>query len=275
MFYRRHVHLILALFWSTFVVGAQATQLVIGGSGADLGTMTQLAEAFSLSHPEIRVEVLRSLGSSGGIRAAAKGRIQIGLASRGLKEKEKKLPIDAYHYARTPMVLATSKRNPADTISRQDYLATLQGRKVYWADGQLMRIVLRPVNDSDTQMLQRYFPEAAELIGAASLERGRPIALSDQIAADSLEQITGSVGTSTLSLIKGENRELKALTLDGVEPNVENLRNGDYQLAKDLFLVVGKKHDPTVELFLDFIGSSTASGILERTGHEVIPLTAR
>ena len=275
MLYRRHVHLILALFWSTIVVGAQATQLVISGSGADLGTMTQLAEAFSLSHPEIRVEVLPSLGSSGGIRATAKGRIQIGLASRELKEKEKKLPIDAYHYARTPMVLATSKRNPADTISRQDYLATLEGRTVYWADGQLMRIVLRPVNDSDTQMLQRHFPEAADLIGAASLERGRPIALSDQIAADSLEQITGSVGTSTLSLIKGESRELKALTLDGVEPNVENLRNGDYQLAKDLFLVVGKKRDPTVELFLDFIGSSTANGILERTGHEVIPLTAR
>ena len=31
----------------------------------------------------------------------------------------------------------------------------------------------------------------------------------------------------------------------------------------------------STELFLDFIGSSTANGILERTGHEVIPLTAR
>jgi len=27
-----------------------------------------------------------------------------------------------------------------------------------------------------------------------------------------------------------------------------SLGSGDYQLAKDLFFVVGKKHDPTVEL---------------------------
>lgn len=271
---QKRILLILAFIWSGCIVSAHAAQLVIGGSGADLGTMARLGEAFSRQNAEITVQVLPSLGSSGGIRAVAGGRIQIGLAARPLKNKERELPVEALHYARTPLVLATSSKNPADGVSSRDYLAVLEGRKVYWPNSRLMRVVLRPSNDSDTLMLQRFYPDAAELIGTASRQQGRPIAMSDQDAADALEKIPGSVGTSSLSIIKGENRALKALALDGVEPSPENLRRGQYPLWKDLFLVTGRNPDEAVKVFIDFLATPAAQKILEETGHEILPLSS-
>ena len=61
-------------------VTAQAaeTRLRIGGTGAALGVMSRLAAAFAEQEPGVAVEVLPSLGSSGGIRALGEGAIDIG-----------------------------------------------------------------------------------------------------------------------------------------------------------------------------------------------------
>ncbi len=54
-----------------------ATTLKIGGTGAALGTMRILADAFTRKNPDISVEVPGSLDSSGGIKAVIAGALDV------------------------------------------------------------------------------------------------------------------------------------------------------------------------------------------------------
>jgi phosphate transport system substrate-binding protein len=68
---------------------AQEQSLKIGGTGTTLGTMRLLGAAFEKANPGVSVTVLSSLGSTGGIKAATAGAIEIGVSARPLSEAER------------------------------------------------------------------------------------------------------------------------------------------------------------------------------------------
>lgn len=59
-----------------------ADTLRIGETGAALGGMEILGQAFEKQHPGTSVEVLPSLGSSGGIKALLAGAVDLSAGSR-------------------------------------------------------------------------------------------------------------------------------------------------------------------------------------------------
>lgn len=246
---------------------AHAGKLVIGGSGTDIATMKIIATAFMKQNTDKTVLVLPSLGSGGGIKALANGKIGIGLSSRPLNTKEKKYPVRAYQYARTPMVLATPQANEAQTISINTFFDAMMGKKRYWPDGKLIRIILRPPSDSDTLLLKSTYPQAENALAMAYKQRGIPIASTDQKAAHSLETIKGSLGTTTLAVIRSEKRKLKTLTLDNVAPTASNLATGNYKMSKELYIVLPLKPDTLSLKFVKFLQSQQGSKILLDTGH--------
>jgi phosphate transport system substrate-binding protein len=70
---------------------AAAVEVKIGGTGNALGTMREVAKAYSKRNPGAKITVLPSLGSGGGIKAAADGAIDIAVSSRPLKDDETKV----------------------------------------------------------------------------------------------------------------------------------------------------------------------------------------
>ncbi len=266
--------IVISLFSLVFVINTasvSAKELIIGGSGADLGTMRQVAEAFTKQNPEISVNVLPSLGSGGGVKAVAKGRIDIGLISRPIKSKEEKYALRSYVYARTPLIFVTGKDNNATDISSETYIALLKGEARKWPDGQLIRLVLRPARDSDTLKIQNAFPETKEAYKAAFERRLNPIAESDQVAVEEVMSLRGGLSTSTLALVLGEKRDVKALSLDGVAPTITNVSNGQYALFKTLAFVLPESPDDAAVKFIEFIKTSKGKMLLEKTGHMVVP----
>lgn len=261
-----HIGFILFFIFQALPL-AYAGKLVVGGSGTDIATMKLMAEAFMKQHTDIKVIVLPSLGSGGGIKALAKGKIAIGLSSRPLNSKEKKYPVHAYQYAQTPMVLATHHSNQTRNISIKTFFDVMQGNKLYWPDGKLVRIVLRPPSDSDTLLLKSTYPQARQALDAAYKQRGIPVASTDQKAAHTLESIQGSLGTSTLAVILSEKRKIKALSLDTVAPTAANLENGTYKMSKNLYIVLPLSLDASTLKFVEFIQTKQGSQILLDTGH--------
>jgi len=249
------------------LLAANASELMIGGSGTDIATMRIMAQGFMTQHPDITIKVLPSLGSGGGIKALSRGKLHIGLSSRPLKANEQAYPVRAYRYARTPMVLATQASNPANTIQTQVFFAAMMGKKQYWPDGRLIRLVLRPLSDSDSILLLENYPQAKKALNQAYQQRGIPVAATDQKAARALESINGSLGTTTLAVILGEKRNLKALTLDGVEPTPANLANAKYPMSKDLYLILPIKPETDALKFVQYIQSNSGARTLTETGH--------
>lgn len=252
---------------------AAAKELLIGGSGTDLATMSQLAEAFSQQRPDVDIKVLPSLGSSGGVRAVARGRLHLGLSSRPLKPAELKYPISSHLYARTPLALVTQRDNPASGVTSEQLFAAMSGKHVYWPDGLLLRLVLRPPSDSDTLIVTQAFPQAEAALAKAYDLRGIPVARTDQAAADMLEEVSGSLGFSALAVVLGEQRALKPLHLDGVAPSPENLARGDYPMGKPLYLVLPPDPDEDALRFARFIASTQGQALLRKTGHLPVPFS--
>lgn len=248
-------------------LGAVADELRIGGTGNALGTMRLLGEAFTRLHPEHKVTVLPSIGSSGAIKAVPRGALDVGVSSRPLNEEEKTAGAIAIEYARSPTVLAVSRSAAVKAVTRDQLVAIFAGTLTRWPDGTTIRPVLRQVGDDNTRQLKSLTPAMEQALGAAAQRAGLPFAVIDQEAADKIETIPGAIGVTTLSLILSEERGLRPLALDGVEPSVSNAAAGDYPLAKHYFVIIRSEPAPAVRSFVEFLRSAPAREILARTGH--------
>jgi len=104
---------------------------------------------------------------------------------------------------------------------------------------------------------------------SAEQRKGMPFAVTDQDAADSIENIPGALGTGTLALILSEKREIKALSWNGMVPDPASLADGSYPFYKVYSVVTGPKTPPLAKDFAVFIQSATAREILVANGHWV------
>lgn len=247
--------------------GAQAAEIKIGGTGNALGTLRLLGDAFNRKYPDVKVSVLRSIGSSGALLAVPRGAIDIGLTSRELTDEERSRGIIATEYARTSTVIAVSTKTRATTLSREQLADIYTGKLSQWQDGTTIRPILRQPGDDNTKQLISLSPAIERALAVAEKRPGIPFATTDQETADKIETIPGAIGVSTLSLILSENRQLRVLALDGVEPTAHNGAIGRYPLIKRFFFITQPIPSAPVQQFIAFVRSPAGREILTQTGH--------
>jgi phosphate transport system substrate-binding protein len=232
---------------------ATADSLKVGGTGTATELLRILGTAFT-HQSGVTVEVVPSLGSSGAIRAAADGVLDVAVSGRALKRDEIGNGLSIALTARTPFVFATS--HPAPNALRSARIAEVYSTiKATWSDGSALRIILRPRSESDTALMGELFPGLAAALEAARQRSDVPVAATDQDNADLAEETPGSLIGSTLAQIVTEKRRLRPIALDGVEPTIENFESGAYPYAKALHFVVGATANPLVKHFVAFLRS--------------------
>ncbi len=258
-----------ALFFSSVSIPqlAHADTLKIGGTGASLATMQLLAQSFEKTRPADHITVLPSLGSTGGIKALLAGALDIGISSRPLKQEEQAQGGIAVKFATTPFVIATGLKTPATNLTLSQLADIYAGRQTAWPDGTPVRLVLRPANDSDTEILKNMSPELNVAVTTAFSRPGIQIATSDQENADILAKLKGAIGSSTLSIILSEKRPLKSIPLNGATPILKSAGDGRYPYLKDIYIVTNQNTKPLAKEFILFIQSPGAKKILTDNGH--------
>jgi phosphate transport system substrate-binding protein len=264
-----------ALLLSALSAGAgpfvHAETLRIGGTGAALGTMRILGDAFMRGRQAATIEVLPSLGSGGGIKALAANAIDLAVSSRDLKDEERAQGLRSQVYGRTALVFATPTSNPVDGVTSAELVALFGGEENVWPNGAPARPILRPKTETDTKLADDHIPGLRDAIESARTRSGVPMYFTDQEAADALERIPGSVGTTSLSVIISEKRHLKALALDGRVASPRSIADGSYPIIKSLYFVLSAEPSQLAKDFLDFTFSSEGRSILESTGHQALP----
>ncbi len=247
----------------------RAEEIRIGGTGNALGTMRLLGSAYAKLHPDSRPIILDSIGTSGAIKAVPTGAIEIGLSSRPLKDEEAARGIVTVEYARSPTVFAVQAKSSAKSITLAEIADIYAGRMTSWPDGSRIRPIMRQPGDDNTRQVKTLSAEIEEALAAAENREGLIYASNDQEAADKMESIPGSIGVTTIALIRSENRKLQALAIDGTEPTLENMRSGRYPMLKQFYFLLGKQYSPKVRRFLDFVKSPQGRKILEQNGNVV------
>jgi phosphate transport system substrate-binding protein len=81
---------------------------------------------------------------------------------------------------------------------------------------------------------------------------------------------TASIGFSFRYYVEGiiQNPEIKLISIDGVAPTIENIKNGTYPSITPLYAVTTKNEDnENVQKLLDWILSEEGQKIIEETGY--------
>lgn len=241
-------------------------EIALGGTGAALGAMKLLADAYTATAPHVRVRAVPSLGSGGGIKALAAGVIQVAVTSRPLTVDERAKGLVERELIRTPLVFAVHQKAPVTQVTLAELAEIYAGTRGNWKDGTKMRPILRPVTDIDTEVLSAMSPALRQAVKAAHQHPGKNVAVTDTDTADELERVPGAVGTSTLLLITSEKRALKALDVDGVAATVANMRSGRYPHQKSIYVIVSGNSGAAAKAFVAFVASPAAAPLIAEVG---------
>jgi phosphate transport system substrate-binding protein len=244
-----------------------APDIKIGGTGNALGTMRLMGAEFTKQNPGTQIVVLPSLGTSGAIKAVPKGALDIGLSSRPLTDDEIKAGAVATEYGRSPLVFAVSVKTKATGLTLDQVADIYTGKLASWPDGSQIRPILRQAGDDNSRQVRQMSPALDKALSVAEQRPGMPFATNDQETAEKLESIPGALGVTTLCLIKSEDRTLRALTLDGIEPSVANGAAGRYPHVKHLYYITKSVPSAEVKRFIAFINSPSGRDVLARTAH--------
>ena len=163
--------------------------------------------------------------------------------------------------------MVATRKGGIDGLSLTQLAELYGGRQTRWADGQPVRLVLRPANDGDTALLASFSPAVKAGLDTAMARDGMVVALTDQDSADAIERLPGALGTSSLALLSAEHRRARALAIDGVMPTVATVVNGRYPFVKTMLLVAKAPVPPAVSQFLAFVASDAGRRILAEHGH--------
>ena len=242
-----------------------AETLMIGGTGSANSVAQKLAEAYRQTRPARVLQVLPSLGTSGGLRALADGQIDIALSSRALKPQERE-GMRLEPFARTPLALVAHDDVTVSGLSTEALIAFFRGTETRWPDGTRARPVLRPYLDAEAQVLAAWSEPLADALADAVYRTDLLVTMTTQENLETIEQIPGAFGYAPLSEVLAGDRPLRVLAFEGVEPSPAQLAAGDYPLALTLAMVTSPAASEDARAFIEFVRSAAGARVLEAAG---------
>jgi phosphate transport system substrate-binding protein len=244
----------------------QGPDLHLAGSGSNLVLTRALAAAFRVQHPEARLVVHDSIGSTGAVRAVADGAIRIGLIARPLREDERALNLDVTPYARVPIIFLAHPDVRDRDITRPELVQSLRGERNAWRDGTPLVWLLRERGDAGTEIAAHHIEGLLQAHEEALATHRFRVLFHDDDMARGILGVRGALGISDLPAARAHTPTAPILTLDGVAATCENVRLGRYPLFKDLAFVTRGEVDATSRAFLVFASSPEGRAIIEAGG---------
>jgi phosphate transport system substrate-binding protein len=273
----RLILIITALMIGEAIVAGSAfanpqEKLIIAGTGSSIGVMKRMAAGFQQRQPTVTVSILPSTGSTGGIKAVKEGKIDIGLSSRSLKPEERIPGIIEESYGRTAFIFGVQESNPTEGLSLTEIEEIYSRKRKTWSDGSTIRMILRPRSDAYSVFLAGINPGMKSASEQAHSIPGVFVGITDRDAALQIEKSPGSFGTTSAAIVAAESLKVKALSIDGVSPTLQNVSSGKYPYAMTMSVVYKRaKYRGAVKDFIDFIFSNDGRQLLSANGHVTLP----
>ncbi|MBF0628025.1 MAG: substrate-binding domain-containing protein [Magnetococcales bacterium] len=269
----KHLNKYLFLFFLLLAATAQAEPLRVSGTGAAISTIKRIGEIYRQSHPELSFQfLLPPMGSSGAIKALTTDQLDLALTGRPLKKEEQEAGLIQEWVGHSPFVFVVHQDSPATHITQAQLADFYAGRQNSWPDGSRVRTILRPLADADTTLLKSISPAMREAVEQAHARRqpGSALAETDLDLANMVEKVPGGLGGVALTLILAEQRPLKGLILDGVEPTVDALDKKQYPYSKPLYLVLRQESPASLRGFVTFLRSTEGQALLRQNALSVV-----
>lgn len=235
----------------------------IAGSGSMISLLNELTKAFAADHKDVVFDInQKSIESTGGVQAAAAGQIEIGLASRPLKDDEKAL-VHAVEISRVATVIGVNKSVTIKAITSEQLCKIYAGTTMNWKElgGAAESIVplSRPDRDATKETVRKSLACFKDLKEPATVVTVPTAPEMTKI----LSSRPGAIGFTDSVAVDDYAGAIIGLTLDGVAPTPENVKTAKYKIIKNNYLLT--KGDPkgAVKAFIDFVKGPKGAKIIE------------
>jgi len=239
-------------------------KIVVAGTGDSQDLLRLLAAAYEKSHPGSTIEVPESIGSSGGIKAVAKGVCALARVARPLTDKEAASGITASVFAVSPVVIAVNGSvRKVESLSSDQLVGIYSGAITDWSElggdpGKIF-VAHRESGDSSRLALEKHVAGFAEIKTFA----GR-ILYSTPEAMEIFARHGNTIGYGPLAMVHPTN--IRVLKLDGVFPSKEIVLSGKYPLSSPFSLVWKGDLTGLARDYFLYIGSAEARRIIAEQG---------
>lgn len=256
------------------VAEAQATEEVVeegltgtvtlAGSTTVQPLAEMFAEAFMAANADVEITV-QGGGSSVGVKSAADGTANIGMASRDIKDSEKtEFPdLNVVVIARDGIAIVASPEIPVENLTIDQIKGIFGGTITNWKEVGGPDAAIIVVSREEGSGTRAAFEE---------MVLGEDVLITDTAI---LQPSNGSVRT-TVSTTPNSigylsfgylDESVKAISVEGVAPTEENASNGTYPIVRPLNMITKGAPEGAVKAFLDFILSADGQAIVSEEGY--------
>ncbi|MDO4566620.1 MAG: phosphate ABC transporter substrate-binding protein [Oscillospiraceae bacterium] len=220
-----------------------------------------LGEYYTDAHSEVSF-TYNPTGSGSGIAAVSEGRCDIGLASRALKDDEKALGLSETVLAYDGIAVIVHPDNPVSDLSLEQIAAVYTGAITNWSElgGEDSEIVL--IGREAGSGTRDGFESITDTEDACQYRQ--ELTSTGDVTA-TVSQNPGAIGYASLASVSDS---VKVLSIDGVAPAEETVKNASYTLQRPFMLVTRADEalSETAQDFFDFATSSEAADIITAAG---------
>ena len=229
-------------------------------------SMEKLVTALSQDYMEKNKNVTVNaefVGSGAGIEAVTAGTVDIGNASRALKDEEKANGIVENVVAIDGIAVVTDPANKVEDLTRDQLTKIYTGEITNWKDlgGSDSPIVVigRESGSGTRGAFEELLKVEDQCVYASELDSTG--AVMAKVAAT-----PGAIGYVSLDVI---DDTVKTLKLDGVEPTEENIKAGSYSLSRPFVMATKgeiSEQSKLVQNWFEYIKSSEGQEIIKSVG---------
>ena len=169
-------------------------------------------------------------------------------------------------------VFFVNKNNPISNLTTQQIKDIYSGKITNWKEvgGKNEEIVAFQRNEGSgsQSMLERFMGDTPIMNAPVDQRNDFMSGIIEEVA--DYKNKSSSIGFSFRYYVEGiiQNPDIKMISIDGVAPTVENIKNGTYPITTPLYAVSYKDNpNPNVQILLDWILSAEGQKIIENTGY--------
>jgi phosphate transport system substrate-binding protein len=221
-----------------------------------------VAEAFMEKYPNVTVST-EFIGSSAGVEAVLAGTVNIGNASRSLKDSEKSAGAFENIVAIDGIAVILDKSNTVTSLTKEQLVKIYTGEITNWSDigGSNQPIVV--VGRESGSGTRGAFEELLDIedICKYSNEINSTGGVFAKVAS-----IPGAIGYVSLDVI---DETVIAANIDGIEPTEANIKEGSYLLSRPFVMAtLGEisTQSELVQTFFEYMKSDEGKDLVKSIG---------
>lgn len=171
---------------------------------------------------------------------------------------------------REAFVFFVNSRNPINDLSSEEIRGIYSGEIENWKELGGKSDEIRPFQrpeDSGSQTMFIKFMGNTEIQEPETEELAQGMGgIIEEVA--SYRNYKNAIGYTFRFYSNGmvRNDKIKLLSIDGIEPSIQNIRSGEYPLASEFYAITAGTQNPNVQPFIDWMLSEEGQKLVEDTG---------